>query len=152
MLLDKARKNKKIPPAVYLDYFNELQKCKTVEEVKEWDANYGIRLENHFKVLQYQAQLDRTVATGTETGDVLSGDEFYRSPEWRALRYQALVKYGAVCACCGRSAKHGLVMHVDHIKPRSKFPELALDINNLQILCEDCNIAKSNTDEIKWRA
>lgn len=76
---------------------------------------------------------------------------FYASPEWRRLRYKALKIYGGKCACCGRSAKDGLKMHVDHIKPRSKYPELALKITNLQILCEECNIAKSNTDDIQWR-
>lgn len=53
---------------------------------------------------------------------------------------------------CGRSPKiHGVVIHVDHIKPRSKFPELALDVNNLQILCEDCNVGKLNRFETDYR-
>lgn len=76
---------------------------------------------------------------------------FYNSSEWRKLRYQALKLYGAKCACCGRTAKHGCVMHVDHIKPRSKYPHLALEITNLQILCDECNVSKSNTDDIQWR-
>ncbi|MEI9535768.1 HNH endonuclease [Enterobacter cancerogenus] len=59
--------------------------------------------------------------------------------------------YGGRCRACGVTAQHGVVMLVDHIKPRSKFPHLALEINNLQVLCEDCNKAKSNTDDIKWR-
>ncbi|MGV2810455.1 HNH endonuclease [Enterobacter cancerogenus] len=59
--------------------------------------------------------------------------------------------YGGRCGACGVTAQHGFVMLVDHIKPRSKFPHLALEINNLQVLCEDCNKAKSNTDDIKWR-
>ncbi|HCL5638186.1 HNH endonuclease [Klebsiella aerogenes] len=80
-----------------------------------------------------------------------SSREFYASKEWRRLRYQAFKIYGGNCACCGRSAKDGLKMHVDHIKPRSRYPELALKISNLQILCEECNLAKSNTDDIKWR-
>ncbi|WP_242637203.1 HNH endonuclease [Enterobacter cloacae] len=42
-------------------------------------------------------------------------------------------------------------MHVDHIKPRSKFPHLALEITRFRVLCEDCNKAKSNADDIKWR-
>ena len=48
---------------------------------------------------------------------------------------------------CGSTER----IHVDHIKPRSKYPELELDINNLQVLCEDCNIGKSNIDETDWR-
>ena len=53
---------------------------------------------------------------------------------------------------CGRSPKvHGIILHVDHIKPRSKYPELELDITNLQILCEDDNLGKSNRYETDYR-
>jgi len=78
-------------------------------------------------------------------------DGFYESREWRELRYKALVSYGPICQCCGASRKNGSVIHVDHIKPRSKFPELQLVISNLQILCEECNLGKSNKDSTDWR-
>lgn len=78
-------------------------------------------------------------------------DEFYGTYEWRKLRYVALKKYGATCQCCGRSARDGVVMNVDHIKPRKKYPELALDLNNLQVLCAVCNHGKGNWDETDWR-
>ena len=79
-------------------------------------------------------------------------DEFYRSKEWLILRVKVLEKYGCECMMCGRSRKvHKVVLHVDHIKPRSKYPELALDFNNLQILCEDCNIGKGNKYKTDWR-
>lgn len=77
--------------------------------------------------------------------------DFYDTDEWRHLRYEAFERYGNRCLACGRTAAHDLVMHVDHIKPRSKYPELALDIENLQVLCEDCNLAKSNIFETDWR-
>jgi 5-methylcytosine-specific restriction endonuclease McrA len=76
---------------------------------------------------------------------------FYNSPEWQRLRYSAIEKYGNRCAACGRSPKDGVVIHVDHIKPRSLNPELALDIDNLQILCEPCNVGKSNKFSKDWR-
>ena len=72
-----------------------------------------------------------------------SRHDFYDSQEWRELRYSVLKHYGFKCMACGRSPKkHGVVLHVDHIKPRSKFPELELDPMNLQVLCEDCNLGK----------
>lgn len=74
---------------------------------------------------------------------------FYNSPQWRELRYKAFKKYGRKCACCGATAKDTR-LHADHIKPRSNYPELQLELSNLQILCEDCNLGKSNTDEISW--
>lgn len=77
---------------------------------------------------------------------------FYESREWRELRYRVIQKYESKCMACGRTPlKHGVIIHVDHIKPRSKYPELALVFENLQILCEDCNIGKSNKDETDWR-
>ena len=77
--------------------------------------------------------------------------DFYLSREWRSLRYRVLTKYGGRCMVCGRTAKDGIVIHVDHIKPRSKFPHLELVEDNLQILCEDDNLGKSNRDQTDWR-
>lgn len=76
---------------------------------------------------------------------------FYFSAQWKRLRYEALKKCGRACLVCGGGPKDGKVLHVDHIKPRSLFPDLALDPDNLQVLCEDCNLGKSNTDSIDWR-
>lgn len=56
---------------------------------------------------------------------------FYTDKPWRALRYEALRVHGAKCQCCGGTpASTGKPMHVDHIKPRSKFPELELTLES----------------------
>ena len=81
----------------------------------------------------------------------VGGDGFLSSYEWRKVRMEALKKWGAKCQCCGASAKTGAVINVDHIKPRKVFPELALDLNNLQVLCHDCNHGKGNWDMTDWR-
>lgn len=79
-------------------------------------------------------------------------DALYASKEWRSLRYKVIKKYGGACMACGRTRKHhGVVIHVDHIKPRSIYPDLALDFDNLQLLCEDCNLGKGNKCDIDWR-
>jgi len=80
-----------------------------------------------------------------------ASDDFLSTFEWKATRMMALKKYGPVCQCCGASAKTGAVIHVDHIKPRKIFPDLALNIDNLQILCGDCNGGKGNWDMTDWR-
>lgn len=78
---------------------------------------------------------------------------FYKAPPWRSLRYDALKLHGARCQCCGGTpTTTGKPMHVDHIKPRFKFPELELVLSNLQILCEDCNIGKGGRDQTDWRS
>lgn len=80
-----------------------------------------------------------------------SPKDFYWSDEWRAVRYVALRRSRGVCELCASGPQPGKPLHVDHIKPRSKYPELELDPTNLQVLCADCNLGKSNTDEIDWR-
>jgi 5-methylcytosine-specific restriction endonuclease McrA len=78
-------------------------------------------------------------------------DSFLSTYEWRKVRMLALKKYGPRCQCCGATPKDGAVMNVDHIKPRKLFPDLALDVNNLQILCHECNHGKGNWDKTDWR-
>lgn len=78
-------------------------------------------------------------------------DAFLLSYEWRALRMRVLTRFGARCQCCGSAAKDGVRIHVDHIKPRRQFPELALVESNLQVLCEVCNHGKGNWDHTDWR-
>lgn len=77
---------------------------------------------------------------------------FYDSDEWRRLRYRVLKANNGCCQCCGVSAANGAQLHVDHVKPRSKFPELELEFTNLQVLCRDCNLGKGAWDQTDWRA
>lgn len=86
----------------------------------------------------------------TRRSDVTS-DAFLLTFDWRKVRMQALKKYGPKCMCCGATPATGAVMNVDHIKPRKTHPHLALDINNLQILCHECNHGKGNWDSTDWR-
>ncbi len=70
------------------------------------------------------------------------GDRFYESREWISLRYKILRRDGHRCSVCGARAEDGAEFHVDHIRPRSRFPELALDPSNLRVLCAACNVGK----------
>jgi 5-methylcytosine-specific restriction endonuclease McrA len=76
------------------------------------------------------------------------GESFYTSKKWLIIRYKALSTYKRECVLCGSKQK----LHVDHIKPRSKYPELQYKLDNLQILCSDCNLGKSNLDETDYRS
>ena len=79
--------------------------------------------------------------------------DFYSSWEWKQVRYEALKMHGNRCMCCGWEPMQGNKgrLCVDHIKPRSKFPKLALSLSNLQVLCNSCNMGKSNkhTDDFR---
>jgi 5-methylcytosine-specific restriction endonuclease McrA len=79
------------------------------------------------------------------------GEPFLESFAWRKLRMVVIKKRGARCECCGASPKKGAVIQVDHIKPRHKYPELALLESNLQVLCQTCNMGKGAWDETDWR-
>lgn len=72
--------------------------------------------------------------------------KFYESRQWRELRFQILKSHGRRCALCHTTEG---VFHVDHIKPRSKYPHLELEPSNLQVLCEDCNLGKTDNDDGK---
>jgi hypothetical protein len=81
-----------------------------------------------------------------------TSDDFLNTFEWKAVRMMALKKHGYRCLCCGASPATGAVIHVDHIKPRKFFPALALDVENLQTLCGDCNMGKGNWLQEDFRA
>lgn len=76
---------------------------------------------------------------------------FYRTAEWKQLRYDALKRTGGRCELCGFGAKDGARMNVDHILPISKFPKLKREPTNLQVLCASCNWGKGNRDTTDWR-
>jgi len=68
--------------------------------------------------------------------------DFYQTQEWKLLKQQCLMKMGFKCFKCKKSPFDGVVIHVDHVKPRSLYPSLALKLSNLQPLCESCNTSK----------
>lgn len=58
----------------------------------------------------------------------------YETPDY--IRFQCSVRDRSLGLCekCGEDG-----FHVHHIKPVSRWPELALDPNNGENLCEDCH-------------
>lgn len=68
-----------------------------------------------------------------------------RNINWR-LRALVLMRDGARCQLCGATPQNGARLHVDHVKPWSKGGETIIE--NLQILCETCNIGKSDVEVV----
>ncbi|MEF2247737.1 HNH endonuclease [Paenibacillus sp. IITD108] len=85
--------------------------------------------------------------------------KFYDSPEWRGsdgIRNKALERDNYECQECKRnglvtidtneySEKAGrkkIALVVDHIKELEDYPELALEIDNLETLCVGCHNIK----------
>ena len=92
-----------------------------------------------------------TVVRARPTDEGAARRAFYNSRPWRALRYEILRKYGNRCQACGRAASDGVVICVDHVKSVRNNWELRLEPSNLQVLCEDCNLAKASADSTDWR-
>jgi 5-methylcytosine-specific restriction endonuclease McrA len=115
------------------------------------DAGRAVQARKWFRRVKERKSAKKQQASAKPARRATPSAEFYASAEWKRLRYQALVKNGAACQCCGATRAGGVTLHVDHIKPRSKYPELELSLDNLQVLCEPCNMGKSAWDETDWR-
>ena len=74
----------------------------------------------------------------------------YLSPKiWKSLRTEVFSMYGRKCMKCWCEESE---MHVDHIKPKSLYPHLKYDVENLQVLCKSCNFSKGFLDETDYRS
>lgn len=58
----------------------------------------------------------------------------------KRVRYEVFQKHANRCVICGRSADDGVLLHVDHVVALANGG--TSDADNLQVLCEDCNIGK----------
>ncbi len=113
---------------------NELQsKLRAVKVRKQIAQN---ELERQKEVIREKVQ---NILSDDYTSFVLS-ERFYTSTDWRRVRERILKTHKNLCVKCG--TRHNL--SVDHILPRSKYPEKALDPANTQILCVSCNSSKGN--------
>jgi hypothetical protein len=112
---------------MFKDHFNNL---------KAWSNNQADELE--------QNDIDEAIPPQLPE---LDSYQFVRAGLW----YQVLVRDNWTCCSCRRSAKeHGIVLHVDHILPRSLGGKD--ELQNLQTLCLKCNLGKSNKDTTDLRS
>ncbi|MBW4489230.1 MAG: HNH endonuclease [Trichocoleus desertorum ATA4-8-CV12] len=65
------------------------------------------------------------------------------SVEGKAWKHQKFKAQKRLCAIC-KEAIELKGSHIDHIKPISLHPKLALSLENLQIACPGCNTSKGN--------
>ena len=68
---------------------------------------------------------------------------FYSSSEWRAKRLEILEREHFECRFCKEDGRVTTLDHsileVDHIEELKDRPDLALDSDNLRVLCKDCH-------------
>ncbi len=60
-------------------------------------------------------------------------------------------RYKNTCAACGKQPKRKGGLHIDHIRPVSRYPELEYVDYNLQLLCAACNRHKHDYDGDDWK-
>ncbi len=117
--------------------------CSEKSKLHNREGFCGKRCQRYFlkKSIKWKNGKTRKEKQLNRIRNLKETEDFYKTSEWRELRYKTLRKFGFSCMACGRKPPT-VVLHVDHIKPRIKFPELQLDKDNLQVLCEDCNLGK----------
>lgn len=73
-----------------------------------------------------------------------------KNPRWNGgtvnyWKKQVLTRDDYTCQICGHREPE--IMEVDHIKPKSKFPNLAKELSNLLTLCPNCHRRKTNREK-----
>lgn len=109
-------------------------------------STYKARFGSWHKALiafERYARDERPVSTSSDRNAKPARSRGPRDVGWR-LRARVLVRDNCLCRMCGASpAKDPAVtLHVDHIVPWSRGGRTALE--NLQTLCERCNVGKGN--------
>ena len=141
-----------------IDKLKELFKNRFEKSRNENAVITFIKIETRYKRMSNEKFLelvyDKNLFGKIERIDAIAfhknnfADPFYSCEAWLKTRNYVIAKYGKICMKCGTSKKQ---IHVDHILPRSKYPSLELEFDNLQVLCKDCNIEKSNKDYTDYR-
>jgi diadenosine tetraphosphate (Ap4A) HIT family hydrolase len=94
--------------------------------------------------LACEQKLRKLVADrGLKTWRILDDD-----PVPDDVRYRLLKAGGMRCALCGTTSRDR-ELHIDHIRPRSRGGVTADE--NLQVLCDRCNLGKGNKDDTDFR-
>ncbi len=151
----RRRENYKKRRQLVLDHFklNEYATnsgvCLCIHKDTGWDMP-GTASQYPKYIAKFSRQLNRLSNVPVRNKAKYIKD-FYNSPQWKELRYTALRMSEGKCNLCGATTHDGVTLHVDHIKPRSLNPEMQLDLDNLQVMCSDCNIGKKNYDDYDFR-
>ncbi|WP_218031488.1 HNH endonuclease [Paenibacillus kobensis] len=106
-------------------------------------GNKGFELEI---LPSYNKMTDLFVSNNDAMDDEHIPAKVHHSQRSRAIplgvRFKVLERDKGTCKLCGRAPADGVKLHVDHIVPFSLGGLTVMD--NLQTLCSECNIGKSN--------
>lgn len=68
---------------------------------------------------------------------------------WRDLKVHLYKVFPYKCMKC---YKQNCEIHADHVLPKSKHSSHKYKLDNLQVLCRECNLEKSNKNKIDYRS
>jgi 5-methylcytosine-specific restriction endonuclease McrA len=141
---------------------NTEQKNKHIERNKErWsDPNQRQRqsafIKSRWSDIEYRQRVSESIKTACADPVIRQKRSIARGGDGDVSRIErakrGLDEYQASVEACwsraikdrdGNRCKHcgtNKLLHAHHIKPRSMFPDLALDLNNGTTLCRDCHI------------
>ncbi|MFT3945803.1 MAG: HNH endonuclease [Agriterribacter sp.] len=115
---------------------------KHIGKLKEW------LIERKYKEFEDEELVTNKEAYNYEKSKLLKIAET-KIKVMPALRWQIFQRDNWKYVACGRNSENGIILHIDHIIPRSKG---GLDhIDNYQTLCDICNIGKGNRDQTDLR-
>lgn len=112
---------------------------KLEEELFSEDYSYFLekmisKKENEIKILK--KELDRI-----KNEEKLKNENNRKTIRGK-VRLEVFERDNYQCQVCGATIGDGVKLHIDHIVPVSKGG--TDDIDNLQVLCDKCNLSKSN--------
>ena len=110
---------------------------------------------NDWMEARYDAmEQDESVESNSEISDRITDTAMALAEQkvrvMPTIRWQVFKRDNWKCCACGRGSQQDVILHVDHIVPRSKGGTDTLD--NYQTLCSECNAGKSNRDSTNLRA
>jgi 5-methylcytosine-specific restriction endonuclease McrA len=76
--------------------------------------------------------------------------KFYNSKEWRKVRNVMISKSHGICSRCGKpfNSRDLIVHHIHHLDETNiNNPEVALNLNNLEVLCWQCHNSQHAKNE-----
>ena len=121
-----------------LQLWEELQEKERAERVRLRTEEEKAEIAEALKERQRRRELEKQVRLELIDAGELFGDELKRPPIPREVVDAVYRRDGARCVYCGSTEN----LQLDHIIPFSKGGATSLE--NLQLLCQKCNLEKSN--------
>lgn len=118
-------------------------------------------IEKHYDtptVIQHEQELssvnlDEASLLKRKETEALDGNSLYKEqirsteyvPHWKDLQAQMCQDQGGVCCYCGMKLQFPNTQHysVEHVQPRSKFPELVGEYKNLLLSCHSSELERT---------